>query len=64
MMLTGCANYKYNGFLDCCKRIWQKEGAKGFYCGAPMIFLQSATGATIYFMFDKIIKDLKQLEMS
>jgi len=63
MMLTSCQNYKYNGFADCCRKIWEKEGAKGFYMGAPMIFLQSATGATIYFMFDKIIKDLKKIKV-
>lgn len=60
-MLTSCANYKYKNFFDCTKEIWSKEGPKGFYSGAPMILLQSATGATIYFMFDKIIKDLKRI---
>lgn len=62
MMLTSCQSYKYKGFMDCCGKIWEKEGVAGFYRGAPMILLQSATGATIYFMFDKIIKDLKSIE--
>lgn len=60
MMLTSCADYKYKGFLDCCGRIWSQEGLRGFFCGAPVIFLQSATGATIYFIFDKVIGDMKQ----
>ena len=62
MMLTSCADYKYKNFVDCARQIWTKEGSLGFYSGAPMILLQSATGATIYFIFDKIIKDLKTLE--
>jgi hypothetical protein len=62
MMLTSCAEYKYKNFIDCAKQIWTREGVFGFYSGAPMIFLQSATGATIYFIFDMIIKDLKRME--
>lgn len=62
MMLTSCANYKYKNFVDCAKQIWTREGIFGFYSGAPMILLQSATGATIYFIFDKIIKDLKKMD--
>lgn len=59
-MLTSCAEYKYKNFVDCAKQIWSREGPIGFYSGAPMIFLQSATGATIYFIFDMIIKDMKR----
>jgi hypothetical protein len=62
MMLTTCQNYKYRGFFDCSRQIWAKEGICGFFRGAPMIFLQSVTGATIYFCFDKIIRDLKTLD--
>lgn len=62
MMLTSCADYKYKNFVDCAAQIWSREGLFGFYRGAPMILLQSATGATIYFMFDAIIKDLKRFE--
>jgi hypothetical protein len=62
MMLTCCQSDKYNGFLDCASTIFKKEGFRGYFSGASMIFLQSITGATIYFMFDKIIKDLKSMD--
>jgi hypothetical protein len=58
MMMTSGASYKYRGFSDCCRKIWKREGLRGFYAGGPVIFLQSATGATVYFIIDKIIKSM------
>jgi solute carrier family 25 (mitochondrial adenine nucleotide translocator), member 4/5/6/31 len=58
LMMTSGASYKYRGFLDCCKKIWRREGLRGFYAGGPVIFIQSASGATVYFIIDKIMKNM------
>ena len=61
LMVTARSGNKYGGFMDCAKQIWRREGATGFFCGAPTILLQSVTGATVYFIFDRILKDVKAL---
>ncbi len=53
-MMTSCANYKYNGFIDCLKKIVRKEGPKSLFRGGNIIFLQAMSGSTIYYIFDKI----------
>lgn len=59
MMLTSGENYKYEGFRDCASKIYGQEGVRGFFSGGTMIFLQSVTSATVYFIIDKIIRDCK-----
>jgi solute carrier family 25 (adenine nucleotide translocator) protein 4/5/6/31 len=61
LMITSRVQNRYAGFLDCATKIWKEEGFKSYFRGAPVIFFQGATSATIYFIFDKIIKDVKKL---
>ena len=61
MMRTDEGSKIYNGFIDCGRKVWINEGIKGFYRGASLIVAQSATGATIYFLFDKMLKDVKTI---
>ena len=62
MMMTSTKSGKYKNFLDCCAKIYQREGIRGFFTGSPVIFLQSITGASIYFVFDKIFKEIRRNE--
>lgn len=59
---TNSSSYKYNGFFDCARKICRQEGVRGLFSGGTVIFLQSVTSATIYFIIDRIIRDVKIIE--
>lgn len=63
MMLAGSKGLKYKGFIDSFVRIWRQEGVRGLYSGGSIIFFQSATGASIYFIIDRIIKDIRKQQL-
>ena len=51
---------KYKGMVDCFKHIWAKEGVKGLFLGWNMIWLQSFTGCTVYYFYDKLFTDYSE----
>ena len=59
LMLSTSGSHKYSGFLDCCRLMWRREGFRSFYAGAPVILLQSVSGASIYFMMDRLMRDVE-----
>ena len=61
MMMTSCQSYKYNGFIDCCKQIYMKEGLRAFFSGGSTVLMQSMTGATILFLYDRMAREIRKL---
>lgn len=51
---------KYNGMVDCFKKIWAKEGMRGIFLGWKMSWLQSLTGSTVYYYYDKLFTDYSE----
>ena len=51
LMMTSCQNYKYDGFIDCSKKVFKKEGIKGFFRGGSIMFFQSFAGAFILSLY-------------
>ena len=56
-MMTTCQNYKYEGFIDCSKQVFKKEGIKGFFRGGSIMFFQSFAGAFILCLYEKFARD-------
>lgn len=61
MMMTSCQDYKYDGFFDCCRKIYKTEGITSYFRGGTIMFAQSFTGAAVLFMYDKVARDLRNL---
>jgi solute carrier family 25 (adenine nucleotide translocator) protein 4/5/6/31 len=48
---------KYPGMLRGLGQVWRNEGLKGVFLGWQMIFLQSLTGCTFFYFYDKLFTD-------
>lgn len=51
---------KYNGMINCYRSIWKAEGIRGIFLGWRMTWLQSFTGSTLYYFYDKLFTDYSE----
>eukprot|EP00164_Ancoracysta_twista_P006471 GFYU01009012.1.p2 GENE.GFYU01009012.1~~GFYU01009012.1.p2 ORF type:complete len:342 (-),score=124.74 GFYU01009012.1:151-1176(-) len=57
--MQGLESHRYNGFVDCVKKIWTQEGVKAFYKGTtPRLARVSADVAIVMTLYEQVNKVL------
>lgn len=55
-------NVNFRGMMEICRRIFQKEGYKGFFRGSTLSFFKITLNYTFFFLsLDKMIKNVKPI---
>jgi solute carrier family 25 (adenine nucleotide translocator) protein 4/5/6/31 len=59
MMMQAGGERQYNGTIDCWRKIFAKEGSKGFFKGAWSNVIRGAGGAFVLVLYDEVKKLIK-----
>jgi len=54
MLQSARKEVMYNGVLDCTKKVWQKDGVKGFWKGNVSNILRSAGSSLCLVLYDEM----------
>ena len=49
---------KYNGPIDCLKKVYAEQGVRGLYKGTALTFLRDGPGSVAYYGFYEVFKNL------
>lgn len=62
LMMTSGHTFKYKGYRDCAKQIYNTDKIRGFYRGGSIIPFESIMVGMMFTLFDKVFSELKSVE--